>query len=123
MFERLFGKQKNVATKAQEQATVNDELVLGAFCSVPDNAAKSPEKEWEERRGGPRLVQHTPSLNVDSEIYMRDDEGYFNIKNPERRISFEKAAELQVMPRPDLSGKINTELLKFKQRRTGMRES
>ena len=123
MFERLFGKQKNVATKAQEQATVNDELVLGAFCSVPDNAAKSPEGKWEERRGGPRLVQHTPSLNVDSEIYMRDDEGYFNIKHPERRISFEKATELQVMPRPDLSSKINTELLKFKQRRIGMRES
>ena len=123
MFERLFGKQKNVDTKAQEQSTVNDELVLGAFCPVPDNAAKSPERKWVEKRGGPRLVQHTPSLNVASEIYMRDDEGYFNVKHPERRLSFEKAAELQVMPRPDLSIEINTELWKFKQQRTGMQES
>ena len=123
MFERLFGKQKNVDTKAQEQSTVNDELVLGAFCAVPDNAAKSPGRKWVEKRGGPRLVQHTPSLNVASEIYMRDDEGYFNVKHPERRLSFEKAAELQVMPRPDLSIEINTELWKFKQQRTGMQES
>ena len=123
MFGKLFGKQKVVDTKATEASTGNEEIVLGAFCPVPDDVRKSPEKKWVEKRGGPRLVQHTPSLNVASEIYMRDDEGYFNIKHPEHRLSFEQAVELSVMPRPDLSVDINTELWKFKQQRTGVQTS